>query len=138
MDDINLPPSTHFHEVLSDAAPAAWEGVLDQLVFRGLPIFNEVVFFHRPSHSLIVTDLVFHIHEAQSLLAAVILRLDGMWKRFGPSLALRLMLRMNRQAAREDIQRILLWDFERIVMSHGRILESGGRAALRTAFRFLG
>ncbi len=130
-------PDVTFDELLGDDSPTPWKGVMDQLVFRGLPIFNEVVFFHRPSRTLIVSDLVFHLFEAQSRLAPVLLRLNGIWKRFGPSRALGMMMKRKRDAAREDIGRILQWDFERVTMAHGRVLESGGRAAIEEAFAFL-
>ncbi len=126
-----------FDEVLSDESPASWVTEIDQLVFRGLPIFNEVVFHHRPSRSLIVADLVFNIHEVDGLLAPMILRLNGMWKRFGPSRLLKLMMRRNRKAARQGIESILRWDFDRVVMSHGHVYDTGGHQALKRAFSFL-
>lgn len=126
-----------FHEVLDNRPPAVWSDRLDQHLFEGLPIFNEIVFYHRSSRTLIVSDFVFNVHEAPGFFAPVILRLDGMWKRFGPSWALILMLKRNRKAARAGVERVLEWDFDRVVMGHGRIVESGGRDAVRNAFRFL-
>ena len=34
----------------------------------------------------------------------------------------------------ESLERILEWDFERILPSHGEVLERGGRDALREAW----
>lgn len=126
-----------FHEVLDNQAPAAWSDRLDQCLFEGLPIFNEIVFYHRSSRTLIVSDFVFNIQEASGFFSPVILRLDGMWKRFGPSWALMFMLKRNQSAARAGVERVLEWDFDRVVMGHGRIVESGGRDAVRQAFSFL-
>ena len=106
-------------------------------MLRGLPIFNEVVFLHRKTRTLIVSDLAFNIYEADGLLAPLVMRLNGMWKRFGPSRALALMMRRNRLAATEDIRRILEWDFDRIVVGHGEVLTTGGREQMREAFAFL-
>ncbi len=131
-------PDVTFHEVLGDEAPADWKGVLDQLVFRGLPIFNEVIFLHRASRTLIVSDLVFNVYEAQGVLAPVLMRLNGMWKRFGPSRALRFMMSRTRERAGADLKRILQWNFDRVIMAHGRVLESGGREVMKRAFAFLG
>ena len=130
-------PDISFHQVLGDEAPAEWSGVLDQIVFGGLPIFNEVIFLHRPSRSLIVTDLVFNVYEADGVLAPVVLRLNGMWKRFGPSRALRLMMSRRRQRAEADLKRIQEWSYDRVIMAHGRVLESGGREAMERAFALL-
>ena len=41
----------------------------------------------RVRRSLIVSDLVFNVHEAEGALTPLLLRADGMWRRFGPSLA---------------------------------------------------
>ncbi len=107
-------------------------------MFRGLPIFNEVIFLHRATRTLIVTDLVFNVYEADGVLAPVLMRLNGMWKRFGPSRALRVMMSRNRERAKEDLKRIQQWNYDRVIMAHGRVLESGGREAMERAFAFLG
>ena len=39
---------------------------------------------------------------------------------------------------RESLARVMRWDFDRVVMSHGRVLETGGRERIRQAFEFLG
>ncbi len=130
-------PDITFHEVLGDEAPDDWRGVLDQIVFRGLPIFNEVIFLHRATRTLIVTDLVFNVYEAEGVLAPVVMRLNGMWKQFGPSRTLRLMMSRNRQRAEVDLKRIQLWNYDRVIMAHGRVLESGGHEAMERAFPFL-
>jgi hypothetical protein len=128
-------PDLRVDETLTDVAPGAWSTTFEQLVFRGLPVFNEVEFLHRPSRTLIVCDLVFQVQGARGL-ARLTFRLNDMVG-FGPSRMLRLMLRRNRTAAREGLDRILSWDFDRVVMAHGRILAQGGKRALRDAFAFL-
>jgi hypothetical protein len=57
--------------------------------------------------------------------------------RFGPHRLIRAGIR-DRAAARRSLERILEWDFDRVVMSHGAVLERGGRARLRECFAFLG
>jgi hypothetical protein len=43
----------------------------------------------------------------------------------------------NRGAARGSVDYILEWDFDRIVVSHGAVLDSGGKRAFEQAFSFL-
>jgi hypothetical protein len=43
----------------------------------------------------------------------------------------------DRAAARRSLETILAWDFDRVVVTHGRALETGGREALRRAFAWL-
>ncbi|MCP4906974.1 MAG: hypothetical protein GY910_18525, partial [bacterium] len=77
-----------------------------------------------------MTDLAFNIRESDSLIARMFLRANGVLGRFGPSRMFRSFIR-DRAAARESLDRILAWDFDRVVMSHGVILQSRGRRVLR-------
>lgn len=45
-------------EVLTNTAPSIYSTDIDQVLFSGNPAFREAVFFHRPSASIIFTDLV--------------------------------------------------------------------------------
>ncbi|MDP3938080.1 MAG: DUF4336 domain-containing protein, partial [Deltaproteobacteria bacterium] len=49
-----------FHGTLSDEAPKAWAGEIDQHLLGGIPYLQEVDFFHAASRTLLLTDLVFH------------------------------------------------------------------------------
>lgn len=40
----------------------------------------------------------------------------------------------DRRALLKSIDRTLEWDFDRVIMSHGDVLESGGKEAMREAF----
>ena len=125
-----------FHGVLSDDPPPLWAGQIDQIVFRALPAINDVVFCHRASRTLIVTDLVFNMQRAASFSSWLLFRLDSAYQRFGPSRLWRLLTR-DRTAARAAIDRILSWDFDRVIMAHGDVLETGGHAAIGAAFDWL-
>jgi hypothetical protein len=43
----------------------------------------------------------------------------------------------DRAAVRASIDRILAWDFDRIIVGHGNNIEAHGREVLRDAFSFL-
>lgn len=129
-------PDLHFDAVLTPDAPAPWEGEIGQELFAGLPVMNEVVFFHRASRTLLLCDLAFHYGPEAPWLTRLCLRLVGAYGRFGPSLVEKLLVR-DRAAARGSLERILSWDFDRIIVAHGRILESGGREALRQGYAWL-
>jgi hypothetical protein len=134
-----LPEKRHdlpFHAALGDEAPSLWAGQLHQLVFRALPVLNEVAFWHPPTRTLITTDLVSNIRHAEGLAARVFFWLDGTHGRFNASRMWRLLVR-DRAAARVAIDRLLMWDFDRVVLAHGDILETGGRDAVRSSFTWL-
>jgi hypothetical protein len=55
---------------------------------------------------------------------------------FGPSKLDPLLIK-DRRAARESLERILAWDFDRVIVAHGDVLESGGHEALRRGYAWL-
>lgn len=134
------PPASckalRFHATLPDQAPAAWTGQVDTLLVRGFRL-DEVLFFHRASRTLVITDLCFHIQRSESRIARTFFRANDMWRRFGPSRAIRALAVADRAALRRSIEQALDWDFERIVPGHGDVVERNGRAALRAAWRHL-
>jgi hypothetical protein len=125
-----------FEGVLGDEAPAAWRTDLEQLALRGIPRMNEVAFLHRASRTLLVTDLCFNVRHSESLATRLFMRANGVYGRFGPSRLLRALVR-DRPALRASVERILTWDFDRVVVTHGDVLERGGKDALRAGFAWL-
>ena len=125
-----------FDAILGDDPPPEWKGVLEQHLFRGAPYVNEVVFFHPASRTLVLTDLAFNMRQPPAGRARLFCWLVGASGRFGPHRMLRLMIR-DRAAARASVQRILAWDFDRVIVTHGEVLETGGKQAFTEAFAFL-
>lgn len=121
---------------LDDEPPAAWAGELEQLRVEGAPKLDEVVFFHRASKSLIVTDLVFNVLEYRGWFSGLVFRMVGAHKRLAQSRALRMLVR-DRAAAAASARRILAWDFERVVMAHGEIVDRDARARMTEALRWM-
>jgi glyoxylase-like metal-dependent hydrolase (beta-lactamase superfamily II) len=64
------------------------------------------------------------------------MRLLRSYGHFGPSTLDPWLIR-DRGAARASLERILGWDFDRVVVAHGDVLEHGGREALRQGYRWL-
>jgi hypothetical protein len=121
--------------VLGDEPEAAWRGEIDQVFFGARSFENEVVFFHRPSRTLICADLVFNLASHPSRLTRIVAWLIGNRKP-GATLLERVLIR-RRAAARDQIGRMLAWDPDRIVLAHGDIVETGGREVLRRAYAWL-
>jgi hypothetical protein len=130
-------PDLKFTHLLADTPDPAWAAVFDQCVLRGMPRLNEVVFRHRASRTLIVTDLAFNLGPDMPLLSRLLLKLNGCDCRFAVSRLLKTTIK-DRAALRASLDTVLAWDFDRIVLSHGRNVETGGKALLREAFLFLG
>ncbi len=121
--------------VLGDTPEPAWAGELDQVFFAARTMENEVVFCHRASRTLVCADIVFNLSEHPSRLTRVVAFLMGN-RRPGATWLEHIMMR-DRAAAREQIGRMLAWDFDRIVLSHGPLLHTGGHEVLRRAYAWL-
>jgi hypothetical protein len=129
-------PDLPFEGVLGDDPEAGWANDLDQTLFRGDRVLQEVVFCHQQSGTLIVADLVQTADPASPFFTRLVKRLNGIHRRPGPLLPFKLGFR-DKAAARASLERVLSWDFERIVLSHGPIVESGGKDVFREAYSFL-
>ena len=125
-----------FEAVLGDEAPEEWREEVQQTFFRGRPYENEVTFFHRASRTLILCDLAFNFGPRTATLTRLLVQLIGSYRHFGPSKLDPWLIR-DRVAARQSLELILAWDFDRIVIGHGEILERGGREALREGYAWL-
>lgn len=119
--------------LLSDDAPAIWSSDLDQHVVQGMPAFEEVVFHHRASRTLIVTDLAFNVREEPNWFARTFWRLANGYGKFGPTRLERWLTR-DRAQLRQSLETILAWDFDRVVVGHGEVLDNGGKDALRDGY----
>ena len=126
----------HYDRIINADSMAALQTDLDWLLFDAAPTFNEIVLLHKPSRTLILTDLAFNIQHAGWSLWGIYIRLSGAFKRFGLSRLLRFTVR-NRPRARVLIDQILEWDFDRIIVAHGDIIECDGKSALRKAYDWL-
>jgi hypothetical protein len=122
--------------VLGDEVPAAWRDELEQHLFQGAPTLNEVVFFHPATRTLVLTDLAFNVAAERVAGARLFYLVTGAAGRFGPHRLVRFLIR-DRRAARVSVDRILRWDFERVIVSHGDVLEHDGRERFAAAFAFL-
>jgi phage FluMu protein gp41 len=85
---------------------------------------------------LITSDIAENCLTGDDLLTRIYTKLGGVTDRFAVPLLLRLCYRDKARSA-EDIRRVLEWDFDRIILAHGEVLESGGKAALLESYRWL-
>ncbi|MBW1688458.1 MAG: DUF4336 domain-containing protein [Deltaproteobacteria bacterium] len=129
-------PDLEFVDVLGDEAPEEWHDEVAQIFFRGRPFENEVTFLHRPSRTLVLCDLAFNFGPHAPPATRLLLKLVGGYGRFGPTRLDPILIR-DRPAARQSFERILAWDFDRVVIAHGEVLEAGGPAALRVGYDWL-
>ena len=129
-------PDLVFEAVLTDEAPEEWREEVDQVFFRGRPYENEMAFFHRSTRTLILCDLAFNFGPSAAAPTRLLMKLLRSYGRLGPSKLDPLLIR-DRRLARESLERILSWDFDRVIVGHGDVLERGGHEILREGYSWL-
>lgn len=122
--------------VLSDAPPAGLQGDFEQHLVAGMPGLQEVVFFHKKSRTLIQTDLAFNLTQMPSLIGRILFRLNGALGGVRATKVLRSLIK-DRAATRASIEKILAWDFDRMIVTHGDVVRQGAKAELQAAYQFL-
>lgn len=95
----------------------------------------EVVLLHRPSATLIVTDLAMNVTTIAPRWQRVVWRASGILPRFAPSRSARLTLLRNRGRVRAQLAAIRRWSFARIAVAHGEPVLHDGARAFADAFR---
>jgi hypothetical protein len=102
--------------------PPPWSLVLDQQLIAGAPKLNEVAFLHKPSGSLLVSDLLFNVRQPANFVTGLVLSLAGTKGRLAMSRAWRGYTK-DRAELRASLEKILAWRFSRIVPGHGDVFE---------------
>lgn len=114
-----------------------WDDEIATLPVRGR-YMTEVVFFHRASRTLILTDLIENFEPRK--LGSVVLR----WlTRFGRvqdpdgQMPRDMRLTYSKEELRAALDTMIGWNPERVILAHGRWYERDGVRELRRAFRWL-
>ena len=127
-----------FKETLTDKVPAEWSASFQLQQIQGMPKVNEFVFLHKPSGTLILTDLIFNIKNARGILTQIMLWCAGARGKLAQSRLLKYFFTKDRDAAGRSIEPILDWYFERIIMAHGEIINDDGTKLRNTLSWMLG
>ncbi len=127
-------PDLAFAGVLGDQEHPIWARDLAQVYFSARRE-NEVVFFHATTRTLICADALLNLAEHEARSTRVVARLMG---NTAPGIGHleRFMIR-DRRLARRQVDRILEWDPDRVVLAHGALLSGGGRGAVARAYAWL-
>jgi hypothetical protein len=125
-----------FDGLLGSTPDPRWVGVIDQAAFLGHWWLTEIEFFHRPSKTLILGDICYNLGPETPPKTRLITCLLGMYGDLAVPRDLRHTMK-NDAAGRRSVERILDWDFERVVAGHGRVVERDAKRRFREAFEWL-
>lgn len=124
-----------FDHILSPAGasaadePPPWGDVLEAHFVDGIPWANETVFLHRPSKTLVVTDLFFNLQAPPNRISRFFFWLLGVLGKPKQSPLLRWKTK-DKAAAAAACRQILQWSFDRVVPAHGRVVEDDAERVL--------
>jgi hypothetical protein len=128
-----------FDASLNDKQDWPWGADIEQEMFTGSPLMEECVFFHKASGSLIVTDLVenfsgkdFNYWQRVVAKGVGILAPNGKMP-----LDWRLSFMFGKADARKHLHRMLAWNPQLLIMSHGEIIRGNAHIFLAKSFKWL-
>ena len=129
-------PELKFDWFLSDRAPEAWAQDLEQCLVRGNKLMWEVTFFHKASKTLILVDLLENFTDrtpGTNFYLRASFKLFRMWNRPRPAPEYRMSWK-HKAAAKKSMERILSWDFDKVILAHGDLIEKNARETVRDSW----
>ena len=124
--------------VLGDTPNPDWADDFDQLAFKGNPLIEEVLVLHKESHTVIMGDLIqiSPIVKGKPLRNALF-KLEGVAEPYGGvGLDIRLTF-TKRNLARQSLEKLLSWDFDKLIIAHGVCIEKDAKPFVEQAFHWL-
>jgi hypothetical protein len=116
---------------------------LEYILFEGfqvlippkISIVNEIVFFHPESHTLILTDTAFNFDRNFPLVTQLATRILGSYQALKPSWLEKLAIK-DKTKISNSVEKILAWDFKRVIMAHGNIVEDNAKEQLKAGYKW--
>lgn len=133
-------PDLKFDRILGDRPIGKLANDFDQVLIRGNRMIGEVAFFHKTTRTLLLVDSIENFTDATAgvnwtlkLWWKLIFR---MWNKPKPAPEYQLGWK-DKIAAAESFQHILNWDFDRIIIAHGDLIEENAKAVALKAWNNL-
>ena len=131
-------PDLQFDAELADQPEAGWAGDIDQVIFHGSLLMEEVAFFHRPSRTAIICDLIQrHPETALTGWKGVMMKLDGLVGDHGSTPREWRASFLRRKPARAARDKVLGWKAERLLIAHGECAQTGATSIIERALGWM-
>jgi hypothetical protein len=129
----------NFTKQLSNSSEKEWEDEIEQIIFQGSPLMEEVVFFHASSKTLILTDLIENFSPtAFNWWQKPIAWFTGILSPNGKTpIDWRLSFLFGKAKARVALDKMVAWKPANIIISHGECIIGNGSEFLIKSFRWL-
>ena len=105
-------------------------------VLNKIATVNEVVFYHPVSKTLIITDSAFNFDSSFPWSTQFATRLLGSYRVLKPSWLEKIAIQ-DKNLLQSSIHKVLLWDFQQVIMAHGKIVEQEAKQQLAAGYQWL-
>ena len=123
-------------ELSTDNTPdASYADDIEQIFIKAVPFFNEVLFYHKQSRSLLVTDVFWNFPEGKDIPTGTS-AFRWMMNRIYKPVYERILVR-DRKQFEDSMQKVLEKDIQRIIPCHGYIIENGAKTWMTEFFSSL-
>lgn len=117
-------------EAIRQGQEYPWSHALEHLVLQGIPFFNEVAFFHRSSRTLLLADVAGYLYDGGPLTSQLAMKLLKAQTQPGWASSEKKLYIRDRKAFEGSVAKLLAWDFERVLVAHGPVLDNDARTRL--------
>ncbi len=127
-----------FQWILGNEPDPRWNDELELVVIQGTKYIGEVPFFHKPSNTLILVDLIENIgdayqHDTSNLLKFWWKIVFRMWN--NPKAAPEYQMGWgDKKAVRSGLEKVLAWKAKRVILAHGELIERDIKNTLTKAW----
>ena len=131
-------PDIKFEHILGNRPDPRWGDEIGLALVQGTRFIWEVAFFHKPSKTLILVDLLENIGDDYSHPASLLLRfwwkvVFQMWNH--PKAAPEYQVGWGKKdLVKTGLNRIINWNAERVILAHGELIDGNVTDVLRSAW----
>jgi len=131
-------PDIKFEWILGNKPDHRWANIFDLVVIQGTKYMWEVAFFHKPSKTLILVDLLENFGDDFKHPTSLLLRfwwkvVYRMWN--NPKAAPEYQMGWGKKdIVKEGLNKILSWKAKRVILAHGELIESDVSNVLGSAW----
>jgi Domain of unknown function (DUF4336) len=129
---IDIPIVDRQNNLFEEIDYLLFEG-FQTLFLNGYTPLNEYVFCHKASRTLILTDTAVYFDESFVPLTQLVAKLMGGYKLLRPSPIEKLATK-DKQAVKKAVDLVLAWDFDRVIVAHGTIVETQGKQQFKSGY----
>lgn len=127
-----------FNHDLGEAAAPEWADEINQIIVHGSSIHTEVVFFHKSSKTLILTDLIENFEaDKVPIWFKWLAKLAGILDPNGKHPRdMQMSFWRGKKQLRHAVNIMLAWQPDKIILAHGRWYQTNAINELKRAFKW--